>query len=416
MNNEAFYNTNNYYLVDIFNGKLTKSKINLKIVNNSIYNLKNAKQVEIESAIKKIDPNTGQEVYEKVTHKAFIKSTSNTYSDALDIINSEVATLLGISSSKVFRLDNENGVKGVINIDVKKSSEQQLSLDDLFKKILRWLKTNNSKDMKWLVSYYKLPENNEKKLIKDEETVKSIIDIFMNIINLFFKLDKEQKDKLMKNYIEMIYFDLISSNSVRSFNSYSILLDKNNEFSRFAPIYDYNNLISGTDYYCLNGVFLKRSVVLELIYKHYYQYIKNISKGLIENYKAYIESIDLIIDSNLGLEEADIVRNNYHSSLDNVRSLEMVHLKDYGENKLDLAITKTSINLNAINNNQMVHQKYDTYQKEDMDSDLEDTIKIKVEPKKNSKIAKNVFWFIIGIALLCAIAVGITYFIISYYD
>ena len=238
----------------------------------------------------------------------------------------------------------------------------------------------------------------------------------MNITSLFLKLDMKEKNNLKKSYIEMIYFDLISSNAVRSLNSYSILLDSRGHFTRFSPIYDYNNNISSVSYYNLNGVYLKRSTVLEVLYKFYYQYIKNISRGLMENFKAYIESVDLIIDSNLSPEEADIVRNNYHSTLDSVKSLELIHLNDYGENKLDIAMTKTSINLNAINNNQMVHQKYDTYEKDDDIKNLEDTIRIKVEPKKKNKIGKNVFFFVLGIIILCAIAVGITYFIISYFD
>ena len=416
MNNDSFYNSNSFYLIDIFNGKLTKSKINFKIVNNSIYNLKNAKQIEVESAIKRIDPDTGKEYYEKIIHNAFIKSTSNTYSDELDIINSEVAALLNVSASKVFRIDNEHGKKGVISIDVKKNNEQQVNIEALFRKLINWIKEHNVKDLDWLMKYYKIPQNSEKQPIEDDETIKLTIDLLSNITSLFLKLDSKEKESLMKNYIEMIYFDLISSNSVRSLNSYSILVDNKGKFSRLAPIYDYNNDISSKEYYCLNGVFIKKSAILEAMYKYYYRYIKNISRGLMENYKAYIESIDLIIDSNLNVEEADIVRNNYHVSLDNIRSLEMLHLKDYGENKLDLAITKTSINLSAINNNQMVHQKYDKYIKDDKDIELEDTIKIKVEPKKKSKVGKNVFLFIIGLIVLCAIAVGITYFIITYYN
>lgn len=414
MNNESFYNSNTFYLVDIFNGKLTKSRINFKIINNSIYCLKNAKQIEIESAIKRVDGTTGKEYYEKVKHTAFIKSTNNSYSDKLDIINSEVAALLGIPASKVFRIDNDNNQSGVISIDVKKNNEQQVSIDSLFKKIINQANTHNLGDLSWLSNYYKIPQNNEKQLIDNENIIKLTIDLFMNIISLFIKMDNKEKENLKKSYLEMIYFDLISSNAVRSLNSYSILLDSTGHFTRFAPIYDYNNNISSNNYYSLNGVYIKKNAMLEILYKDYYKYIKNISRGLVENFKAYIESVDLIIDSNLIPEEADIIRNNYHATLDNIKSLEMAHLNDFGENKLDIAMTKTSINLNAINNNQMVHQKYDKYEKNESPKELEDTIKIKVEPKKKTKIGKNIFLFIIGIIVLCGIAVGITYFIINY--
>ena len=282
----------------------------------------------------------------------------------------------------------------------------------LFKRVLSLLKTRNLGSLDWLTSYYKIPKNSEKMLISDEENIK----LFINIMGLFVKMDTQEKDKLKKSYIEMIFFDLISSNTYRNFNSYSILLDSKGHFTRFAPIYDYNNLISSNNFYCLNGIFIKKDAILNLLYKYYYHYIKNISRGLMENYKAYIESIDLIIDSNLNMEEAEIVKNNYHVNLDNVKSLEILHQDDYGENKLDIAITKTSINLNAINNNQMVHQIYDKYEKDTSLKEMDDTIKIKVEPKKKNSIGKNIFLFILVLIVLCAIAVGITYFIIVYYE
>ena len=416
MSNIDFYDSNIFYLVDIFNGKLTKSKINFKIVNNSIYNLKNAKQVEVESAVKKIDSKTGEEYYEKVKHIAFVKCSNNNYSDELDIINSEMAALLGIPASKVFRLDNDKGQKGVINIDVKKANEQQISIDALFKKIINMLNSKKLGNLEWLSNYHKIPENNEKLSISDHEIIKLVIDMFMNIMGLFFKLNNNDKDELKKNYIQMIFFDLLSFNTYRGFNSYSILLDGKGKFSRLAPIYDYNNNIGSNDYYNLNGVFIKRNAIIECLYKYYYKYIKNISRGLVENIRSYVESADLIIDSNLNNEEASVIKNNYHVAFEGIKSFELLRQDDYGENKLDIAVTKTSINLNAINNNQRVHQKYDKYEKETTVSDLEDTIKIKVEPKKKSSVGKNVALFILGLIVLCGIAVGITYFIISYYN
>src|SRR5574344_165721 len=81
--NSDFYTANNYFLVDIFDGKLKKRKIIFRIVKNSSYNVKNAKQVEIETNIKKINAETGKEYYQLIKHTAFIKHTNNPYSDSL---------------------------------------------------------------------------------------------------------------------------------------------------------------------------------------------------------------------------------------------------------------------------------------------------------------------------------------------
>ena len=73
--NDNFYNQQAYYLIDVFAGEYKKSKIIFHIINNSNLKLKNAKEVEIESKIKKINSISGQEYYSIIRHNAFIKST-----------------------------------------------------------------------------------------------------------------------------------------------------------------------------------------------------------------------------------------------------------------------------------------------------------------------------------------------------
>lgn len=401
-----FFNANNYYLVDIFNGRIKRSKINFRIINNSSYNLKNAKQVEIESNVKKINSETGKEYYELIRHTAFIKSTNNNYSDNLDVINSEIASLLGLSSSKVYHLETDTEIKGIINIDLKKSDEQDIRMDKLINRILSLVKTKNIEMTEWLKDY--INSANNKTL--DDNNLKNIIELPLNIIKLFFNLTEAEKALFLKDYIKMIFFDLLTNNKYRNLNSYSILLDYKGKYSRFTPIFDYNNELNNADTYELNNIIISKSSLLSCIYKNYYPYIRDLSRGLTENYSTYIESINLIIDCNLDEVTANIIKKNIMINYETIKSLEIIHEQEYDESKMDVAMTQTYINLNAVNNNQIVHHKYDNFNKEkELDVKLDDTITVKVEPQKLEKKNKHLFLFILILVLLCGIAIGIAY-------
>ena len=413
MNND-FFNQQVYYLVDIFAGNYKKSRIVFRLINNSTYNLKNAKEVEIESKIKKVNQVTGQEYYSVLKHKAFIKSSDNDYSDNLDVINSEIASLLSIPASKVYHLETDNNLKGIINIGVQKSDEQQISIDKLFERIISLLKTKNMEVNDWIKGYLAINKGDDNFLVSSEADIINTIDVGINIIKVFFRLNENEINVLKRNYIQMIFFDLLTNNAVRNFNSYSILLDYNGTFKRLAPIYEYNNELYGKKYYCLNRVFIDRTSLLSILYKNYYSYIREISRGLMENYSAYINSINLIIDSNMN-NNNEMVKKNININMDVFKSLELIHEEQFGESKLDVAMTQTSINLTAVNNNQLVHQKYDNLNKK---ADIEEKgeVKIRVEPQKHNHNFVNVMIIALGLVFLCSIGIGIAYLIMLYYE
>jgi hypothetical protein len=410
-----FYNSQLYYLVDVFAGEIKKSRINFRLISNSSYNLKNAKEVEIESKVKKLNSLTGQEYYAIIKHKAFIKMTPNKYSDSLDVISSEIAGLFNIPSSKVYYLETNDNLRGVINIDVKKHDEQEISIDKLFNRIINLLKSKNMDMSQWLKAYLALPQNNLNNIIDDEVNIRIVVDSTINIIKSFFRLSDQENELLIKNYILMIFFDLLSNNIYRDFNSYSILLSYQGIFSRLAPIYDYNNELDNKEYYRLNNVYINKTGLLSVLYKDYYKYIREISRGILENYKAYLDSISLIVTCNMDSEYVEIIKNNYKINMDVIKTLELLHEEQVGESKLDIAMTQTSINLTAVNNNQMIHQKYDNYNKNKLSEEPEE-VQIKVEPHKKSSVLSNVFMFILGIIFLCLVGVGIAYLIMLYYE
>ena len=304
--NNNFFDSSSYYLIDVFNGEEKKSKIKLNIVNNSKYNLLNTKEVQIESKTKEVDKLTGEEYYNKVYYQAFVKSSLDTTRDSLDILNSEIAQLLDIPCSNVYKILNEENLSGVLNLSVKSSVEEQINIDILINKLIKLVKEKNIKITSWLKDYFSLPKTDVNMMLNNEDHIASVIEISINTIAILFRLTTKEIETLKSSYLQMIFFDLLSNNSNRNFNTYSIITNKDMKYKCLAPIYDYNNDFETKSYYLLNNQYIDKSAIISCMYHKYYPYIKKISKGLLNNKSIYLESINLIIENNIESAYIDI--------------------------------------------------------------------------------------------------------------
>ena len=413
--NEEFFNSKEFYLVDTFNGIVKKSRIKFDIVNNSKYKLVNTKEIAIESKTRKVDNETGEEYYAPSMYEAFMKSSNDKTRDDLDIINSEIADLLDIAASKVYRIETDTNMCGVVNISVKDQSEQQIGLDMLVNKVIKLIKERTIDLNPWLKSYFSLPIGDKTYVVNSEADVVSTIEMGIRSISLLFKLNDEQLENLKTDYIKMLLFDFISNNSLRGFNTYSIIVNKDLSFKKLAPIYDYNNELTSNNVYLLNNVYIDKSALISTLFSKYYEYIKKITKGLRDNAGLYLESMNLIIKNNIDEVNALSIMHNYKTNVEVIKSLENSHSKEMPENRLDLAMTQTSINLNALNKNQMVHSKYRIIKKEEVNKvEKQEDIKIKVEEeKKESNTFFNIIMVILAIIFTMGIIAGVVYLVLN---
>lgn len=413
--NEEFFNSNEFYLVDTFNGIIKKSRIKFEVINNSKYKLVNTKEIAIESKTRKVDNETGEEYYAPSMYEAFMKSSIDKTRDDLDIINSEIADLLDIAASKVYRIETDTNMCGVVNISVKDQSEQQIGLDMLINKVIKLIKERTIDLNPWLKSYFSLPIGDKTFVVNSEADVVSTIEMGIRSICLLFKLNDEQLENLKTDYIKMILFDFISNNSLRGFNTYSIIVNKDLSFKKLAPVYDYNNELTTSNVYLLNNVYIDKSALISTLFSKYYEYIKKITKGLRDNSGLYLESMNLIIKNNIDEVNALSIMHNYKTNVEVIKSLENSHSKEMPENRLDLAMTQTSINLNALNKNQMVHSKYRIIKKEEVNKvEKQEDIKIKVEEeKKESNTFFNIVMVILAIIFTMGIIAGVVYLVLN---
>lgn len=406
-----FMESNKYYLVDIFHGKPKISNINIQKKENSQYNLTNRKEVEIISKNKKIDPNTCEEVYTLSKIGGFIKCSLNSYSDDLDIINQEIATLLGIPSSKIFRLVSEDNIKGTINISINDDAIQ-LNLEIIMKESIKRAKMNRSLDITWLKKYAMLPINEETSPITNVEQIDDLITTTIEAIRHNFRLTDIEEKKIIKGYVLMLLLDYITGQEYRDFKDYSILVSKDKRIT-FAPVYDFNNTLSNKDVIRLNNKYVSKEALIVTLFNKYYSYFKGIARGLNENIDSYKKSIKLIIDNNTTSQYQEIITKNIFSNLDNLMDLENEKKLNFGESRIDMVLTQTSINLNAVNRNQEIRNKYEVLDpNKNSLKEIEDKmLKITEKKKEKKKISTS---FIIGVIIGLLVLVGVVIFSIYF--
>ena len=406
-----FMESNKYYLVDIFHGKPKISNINIQKKENSQYNLTNRKEVEIISKNKKIDPNTGEEVYTLSKIGGFIKCSLNSYSDDLDIINQEIATLLGIPSSKIFRLVSEDNIKGTINISINDDAVQ-LDLEIIMKESIKRAKMNRSLDITWLKKYAMLPINEETSPITNVEQIDDLITTTIEAIRHNFRLTDIEEKKIIKGYVLMLLLDYVTGQEYRDFKDYSILVSKDKRIT-FAPVYDFNNTLSNKDVIRLNNKYVSKEALIVTLFNKYYSYFKGIARGLNENIDSYKKSIKLIIDNNTTSQYQEIITKNIFSNLDNLMDLENEKKLNFGESRIDMVLTQTSINLNAVNRNQEIRNKYEVLDpNKNSLKEIEDKmLKITEKKKEKKKISAS---FIIGVIIGLLVLVGVVIFSIYF--
>ena len=146
-----------------------------------------------------------------------------------------------------------------------------------------------------------------------------------------------------------------------------------------------------------------------------------------ENVSAYKKSMSLIIDNNTSSKDAKGITDVIFGLIDNVASLENEHRLSFGESRIDMALTQTSINLNAVNHNQEVRNKYEKVEehykvtgdislKEEKKEPEKEMVKVKVEekPKEKKSHLGTVLLAIFVIAVIVAIGLGAYYLYTNY--
>ena len=425
MNN--FYNADKYFLVDTIHGNLKASNINLVPLSNVNINLPKRRTFKVLSKKRMVDELTGKESYMPIESLGFLNSSEKNYQNDLDVINYEILKLLGINGMPAFHLLTQDKQRGTILISALNLNDEVYTIEDLSKKIVMMIKENRSAIPEFLVNYIHLDGNSRNNPIMDMKTVKELVDFPINIISYVFNLDSKALYKVKLNYINYLLGMYVINQDHIELNTYGIYKNRNSNVVSVLPTFNYSNSVEKSNIINLNNKYVDKEVFLNTLFNGYYEFFKDISRGLMENVSAYKKSMSLIIDNNTSSNDAKVITNIIFGLIDNVASLEEEHRLSFGESRIDMALTQTSINLNAVNHNQEVRNKYEKVEehykvtgdinlKEEQKDQEKEMIKIKVEekPKEKKGHLGSVLLAILIIVIIIAIGFGAYYLYTNY--
>lgn len=426
MNN--FYNADKYFLVDTVRGNLKASNINLVPLSNVAINLYNRRTFKVLSKKRLVDEETGKETYIPIESLGFLHTSDSPYQDDLDVIGYEVLKLLGINAMPAFHLLTQEKQRGSILISALNLSDEVYTLEDLSKKIVIMIKEQKLTIPEFLTNYIHLNGNNRNNPIMDMKEIKELIDFPINIISYVFNLDSKALYKIKLNYINyLLGMYVINQNNIE-LNTYGVYKSKTSNVVCMLPVFNYNKNLEKSSVINLNNKYIDKEAFLNTLFNNYYEFFKDISRGLMENVSAYKKSMNMIIDNNTSKRDALVITNVIFGAIDSLVSLEEEHRLSFGESRIDMALTQTSINLNAVNHNQEVRNKYeqveehykvigDVNPKEEISLEPE-MVKVKVEeevkPKKGH--GGTLFLAIFIVIVIIAIGLGAYYFLANYID
>ena len=432
MNN--FYNADKYFLVDTIHGNLKASNINLVPLSNALINLYSRRTFKVLSKKRIVDEITGKESFVPIESLGFLHTSDSPYQDDLDVISYEVLKLLGINAMPAFHLLTQEKLRGSILISALNLSDEVYTIEDLSKKIVLMIKENKSTIPEFLLSYIHLGSNSKNSPIMDMKVVKELIDFPINIISYVFNLDSKALYKIKLNYINyLLGMYVINQNNIE-LNTYGIYKSKTSSIVSMLPAYNYSKTLEKSNIVNLNNKYVDKEVFLNTLFNGYYEFFKDISRGLMENVSAYKKSMSLIIDNNTSGRDAKVITDILFGLIDNVAGLEEEHRLSFGESRIDMALTQTSINLNAVNHNQEVRNKYEKVEqhykvtgdispKDDIGEEKpksfeKELVKVKVEEAKPVKKGHlgSIILAIIIIAIIIVIGFGAYYLLTNYID
>lgn len=427
MNN--FYNADKYFLVDTVRGNLKASNINLVPLSNVAINLYNRRTFKVLSKKRLVDEEAGKETYMPIESLGFLHTSDSPYQDDLDVICYEVLKLLGINAMPAFHLLTQEKQRGSILISALNLSDEVYTLEDLSKRIVVIIREQKSVVPEFLTNYIHLTGSSKNNPIMDMKEIKELIDFPINIISYVFNLDSKALYKIKLNYINyLLGMYVINQNNIE-LNTYGVYKSKTSSVVCMLPIFNYSKNLENGSVVNLNNKYVDKEAFLNTLFNNYYEFFKDISRGLMENVSAYKKSMSMIIDNNTSKRDALAITNVIFSSIDNLVSLEEEHRLSFGESRIDMALTQTSINLNAVNHNQEVRNKYEQVEEHykvigDINPKEEETVvekemvKVKVEEEVKHKKGHvgTIVLAIFIILVIVAIGFGAYYFFTNYID
>lgn len=369
------------------------------------------------------------------------------YIDDYEIIKADIAELLDIDHEEKRRIVNDDKNVGIFTtLNHSKYLETRISATTILNHMVEYVNNGiiSEEDKLWISETFRLPETTKGNPIKDPRIIENIINLglYSIIKDIEIKSGKPLEDKprdyLRKSYIRMILFDYLIGRKYRCLDYYIItpLTESGTEDwsqARFAPISISNSIekdeLLEDNEYILNNKIVDKNVLLTVLFEKFYKEIKKTSEALNEATRLYDDALGRIIYNNTDVDSAmrleDQIDINLAAIIKKQQEKETALDKEHKINKIEKTMATQSLNVRVTAKLELIQKKYPINPKKhpELLKQIKNTKKekenneiklvVEKERKHNSGFATSTV-LVSAVALICGIATGIAYVIMTF--
>ena len=124
-------------------------------------------------------------------------------------------------------------------------------------------------------------------LVKTNDEIEFVVSLFIRMIN---KLNIENKDEIIRDYIRMCFLDCLTGNKDRVNGNFGLI--KNGDKLSFAPLFDSSTIAMPNvddNLVQLNNYYIDRNTLLDYIMDEYPNYVEDILEADIESIRGILK-------------------------------------------------------------------------------------------------------------------------------
>lgn len=414
------------YIVSLDNGIRTEEPIKMEVFNDFS---DGSKLVQLNGTVFGV-------------YKSNSTSPETMYIDDYEIIKSDIAELLDVEHEEAKRIVTEDANLGVFTVlNYSKDIETRISSTTIINNVVGYINNGelNKEDAIWISEILKTPSSKENPL-KDPKEIEKAIRLGIRCFEIEIEkksgilLTEQRKTAIAKNYVRMILFDFLIGRKYRGLDYYLIarLTEKNeilwNE-SYFGPISITSSSskeeLVGEGNYLLNNKFLDRSTLIKVLFDVFYYEIHKQTEALNDATRLYKDAMNRIIYNNTEVDAATYLEDLIMTNLDIIKKLQTAKEKDKSNkiNKIERTMATQSINVRVTAKLDLIQKKYPVNPKEhpELIEDLKkknenpENINLVVEKdNQDNKGFASLAILVSIVALICGVAAGIAYVLITF--
>ena len=252
-------------------------------------------------------------------NKGYGYRKENSKENDYELIMSDIAYLMNIPYAKTYRMFNEKMEPiGILSGSMDEQNQKFLNLEETFS----FVKEESNKFMlkSKITNYHDKNIKNGITQVFETKLVKDSIDYVFDLFNCLPDITKDNVELLKEGYLKVKVFELLTNSLNNNLENYGIIINKNEKkyTYQFAPTFNKcvtkNDMLSKEETIC-NFFIVDKEDLINILFKNYYKYIKELTNVIIDNNVTMYKIIDKVTKEHLEFDEyknyKDILKYNY---------------------------------------------------------------------------------------------------------